>query len=278
MRTFIIFTSSVPDAFSWSLLTSLSPIAPPDSYQNVAQCLLYMFISADCTTSFLCTGKWRFSQTTFQRNTLRLCSCFLRFVASFFFLFLRCFAVSSFSTVSPAFSSAIFDVFSLNNLILIQSNAWRLKPLTNQISKINQLEATKLAHWVGLIFPEIQRFVYKQKFVMSSAMDVEVSTHYFLSETVDFYHDFEGECEDCGRIVPEWSLLQCQYGFCGKFSCTKCGFRCRNCGQYEDRSVSLCLSHALMVYPPCDRCKKQFCDVCSTISVNQVCLLWWRGI
>ncbi|KAM7447385.1 hypothetical protein ABFA07_004393 [Porites harrisoni] len=104
---------------------------------------------------------------------------------------------------------------------------------------------------------------------MSSAMDVGVSSHYFFGDSVDFYHDFQGECEDCGRIVPEWSLLQCQYGFCGKFCCTKCGFRCRNCGQYEDRSVSLCLSHALMVYPPCDGCKKQFCDVCSKISVNQ---------
>ena len=109
---------------------------------------------------------------------------------------------------------------------------------------------------------------------MSSAMDVGVSSHYFFGDSVDFYHDFQGECEDCGRIVPEWSLLQCQYGFCGKFCCTKCGFRCRNCGQYEDRSVSLCLSHALMVYPPCDGCKKQFCDVCSKISVTQVCLLW----
>ena len=40
MRTFIIFTSSVPGAFSLSLLTSLSPIALPDSYKNVAQCLI----------------------------------------------------------------------------------------------------------------------------------------------------------------------------------------------------------------------------------------------
>ena len=40
MRTFIIFTSSVPGASSLSLLTSLSPIALLDSYKNVAQCLI----------------------------------------------------------------------------------------------------------------------------------------------------------------------------------------------------------------------------------------------
>lgn len=106
---------------------------------------------------------------------------------------------------------------------------------------------------------------------MSSAMDVEVPAHYFFNETTDFYHDFHGECEDCGRIVPEWLLLQCQYGFCGKFSCSKCGFRCRKCGDHEPRAVTLCSSHALMVYPPCDGCKKQFCDVCSKMSVAQVC-------
>ena len=40
MRTFIIFTSSVSGAFSLSLFTSLSPIVLPDSYKNVAQCLI----------------------------------------------------------------------------------------------------------------------------------------------------------------------------------------------------------------------------------------------
>lgn len=130
MRTFIIFTSSVPGTFSLSLFTSLSPIALPDSYKNVAQCLFYKFISA------YARANGEFHKRDSQWDTLRLCSCFLRFAASFFFLFLRCFAVSSFSTVSPAFSSAIFNVFSLNNSILIQSNAWRLKKLTNQIFKI----------------------------------------------------------------------------------------------------------------------------------------------
>lgn len=104
---------------------------------------------------------------------------------------------------------------------------------------------------------------------MASVLDVEMPARYFISEAVDFYHDFHGECEDCGRIVPEWSLLQCQYGFCGKFFCQNCGFRCRRCGDDEARAVSICSSHARLVYPPCDGCKKQFCDVCSNISVTQ---------
>ncbi|XP_068755886.1 uncharacterized protein, partial [Montipora capricornis] len=102
-----------------------------------------------------------------------------------------------------------------------------------------------------------------------SAMNVELSAPYFFSETFDFQDGFLGECEDCGRIVPEWSLLQCQYGFCGKFCCTKCGYRCRKCGDDEPRSVSLCSSHAVVIYPLCDGCKKQFCDVCTKISVVQ---------
>ena len=105
---------------------------------------------------------------------------------------------------------------------------------------------------------------------MASVMDVELPARYFFSESVDSYHDFDGECEDCGLIVPEWSLLQCQYGFCGKFFCQNCGFRCRRCGDYEARAVSICSSHARLVYPSCDGCKKQFCDVCSNISVTQV--------
>ena len=107
---------------------------------------------------------------------------------------------------------------------------------------------------------------------MSAGINVEETACYFFSETFDFHHDFHGECEDCGRIVPEWLLLQCQYGFCGKFSCTRCGFRCRKCGDNDPRSVSLCSSHALLIYPVCDGCKKQFCDVCSQVSVAQVCL------
>lgn len=105
---------------------------------------------------------------------------------------------------------------------------------------------------------------------MASVMDVELPARYFFSETIDFYHDFHGECEDCGRIVLERSLLQCQYGFCGKFFCQNCGFRCRRCGDNEPRAVCLCSFHARLVYPPCDGCKKQFCDVCSHISVTQV--------
>ena len=101
-------------------------------------------------------------------------------------------------------------------------------------------------------------------------MNVELSAPYFFSETFDFQDGFLGECEDCGRIVPEWSLLQCQYGFCGKFCCSKCGYRCRKCGDDEPRSVSLCSSHAIVIYPLCDGCKKQFCDVCTKISVVQV--------
>lgn len=101
-------------------------------------------------------------------------------------------------------------------------------------------------------------------------MDVEMPARYFFSEVVDCYHDFDGECEDCGLIVPEWSLLQCQYGFCGKFFCQNCGFRCRRCSDYESRAVSLCSSHARLVYPSCDGCKNQFCDVCTDISVTQV--------
>lgn len=104
---------------------------------------------------------------------------------------------------------------------------------------------------------------------MASVMDVELPARYFCSESVDSYHDFDGECEDCGLLVPEWSLLQCQYGFCGKFFCQNCGFRCRRCGDYEARAVSICSSHARLVYPSCDGCKKQFCDVCSNISVTQ---------
>nr|XP_058969132.1 uncharacterized protein LOC131795568 [Pocillopora verrucosa] len=100
-------------------------------------------------------------------------------------------------------------------------------------------------------------------------MDVEMPARYFFSEVVDCYHDFDGECEDCGLIVPEWSLLQCQYGFCGKFFCQNCGFRCRRCSDYESRAVSLCSSHARLVYPSCDGCKNQFCDVCTDISVTQ---------
>ncbi|XP_015754226.1 PREDICTED: uncharacterized protein LOC107333876 [Acropora digitifera] len=104
---------------------------------------------------------------------------------------------------------------------------------------------------------------------MSAGINLEETACYFFSETFDFHHDFHGECEDCGRIVPEWLLLQCQYGFCGKFSCTRCGFRCRKCGDDDPRSVSLCSSHALLIYPVCDGCKKQFCDVCSQVSVAQ---------
>lgn len=117
---------------------------------------------------------------------------------------------------------------------------------------------------------EAQRFVYKQLTLVASVMDVEMPARYFFSEAVDCYHDFDGECEDCGLIVPEWSLLQCQYGFCGKFFCQNCGFRCRRCGDYESRAVSLCSSHARLIYPSCDGCKNQFCDVCTDISVTQV--------
>lgn len=107
---------------------------------------------------------------------------------------------------------------------------------------------------------------------MASVMDVEMPARYFINEGVDFYHDFHGECEDCGRAVPEWSLSQCQYGFCGKFFCQNCGFRCRRCGDYEARAVTICSSHARLVYPPCDGCQKQLCDVCTVISVTQVCI------
>lgn len=117
---------------------------------------------------------------------------------------------------------------------------------------------------------------------MASVMDVEMPARYFINEGADFYHDFHGECEDCGRAVPEWSLSQCQYGFCGKFFCQNCGFRCRRCGDYEARAVTICSSHARLVYPPCDGCQKQFCDVCTVTSVTQVCIyiyfICWRGV
>lgn len=147
------------------------------------------------------------------------------------------------------------------------------KRLTNEKAKNRPIRYLEMGAFSAR-FARYRKFngLFINNCAMSSAMDVEVPARYFFSDAVDFYHDFHGECEDCGRIVPEWSLIQCQYGFCGKFCCPKCGFRCRKCGDHEPRSVSLCSSHAAMVYPRCDGCKKQFCDICSKILVNQVCL------
>lgn len=58
---------------------------------------------------------------------------------------------------------------------------------------------------------------------MASVMDVELPARYFFSEAVDFYHDFHGECEDCGRIVPE-CCCNVNMAFVGNFSAKTADF------------------------------------------------------
>lgn len=156
------------------------------------------------------------------------------------------------------------------------------KRITNENAKNQPIRSFKIGAHSCALHTGNPTVCLQTKVAMSSVMDVQVPARYFFNEAAEFYHDFHGECEDCGQIVPEWSLIQCQYGFCGRFCCSRCGFRCRECGDFEPRSVSLCSSHAVVVYPPCDGCKKQFCDVCSKISVTQVSiyflfyLVTWR--
>lgn len=82
--------------------------------------------------------------------------------------------------------------------------------------------------------------------------------------------DLYGECEDCGRITAEWQLDQCQYGFCGRFSCRSCGFRCVHCRDFNPRSVALCRVHSNIAFPFCNDCKKRYCDECTDIKVTKV--------
>ena len=185
----------------------------------------------------------------FTFGSLLLFLIFTLFCSEFF----RCFSIRHIG------SSFLSQPIKSNNLEKFQPmKRWRCSQ-----SNYSELQGRRA-------LAEAQRFVYKQLTPVASVMDVEMPARYFFSEVVDCYHDFDGECEDCGLIVPEWSLLQCQYGFCGKFFCQNCGFRCRRCGDYESRAVSLCSSHARLVYPSCDGCKNQFCDVCTDISVTQV--------
>ncbi|XP_031554460.1 uncharacterized protein LOC116291426 [Actinia tenebrosa] len=81
--------------------------------------------------------------------------------------------------------------------------------------------------------------------------------------------DVYGECEDCGRITAEWQLDQCQYGFCGRFTCRSCGFRCVHCRDLNPRSVALCQVHSNIAFPFCNDCNKRYCDECTDIEVKK---------
>ena len=103
---------------------------------------------------------------------------------------------------------------------------------------------------------------------VSVAVNFFENFQYYVSQN---YHDLHGECEDCQAAVPEWELEQCQLGFCGRFFCRSCGFRCERCENLRDpRSVCLCTFHARSVRPFCTGCRKRFCDLCTTVTLKQV--------
>lgn len=79
-----------------------------------------------------------------------------------------------------------------------------------------------------------------------------------------------GECEDCGEMTEGWVLDQCQYGFCGRFSCRQCSFSCVRCRNYNPRSVTLCGRHTNIAFPECNECNRRFCDECTTVRVKKV--------
>ncbi|KAK3742385.1 hypothetical protein QZH41_012020 [Actinostola sp. cb2023] len=100
---------------------------------------------------------------------------------------------------------------------------------------------------------------------MAFLVDVNYPIEEFSVQNDEFY----GECEDCGEVTAERLLDQCQYGFCGRFSCRQCRFSCDRCRDFSPRSMSLCARHTHVVYPRCSECNRRYCDECTSIKVRK---------
>ena len=68
-------------------------------------------------------------------NTWSFCSCFLRFAASFFFRFFRCFAVSSFSASPSAMLDLLSELIQSNQRTLKYFNQRKGEDVANQMSR-----------------------------------------------------------------------------------------------------------------------------------------------
>lgn len=97
---------------------------------------------------------WPHFEHYLRDETWSFCSCFLRFAASFFFRFFRCFAVSSFDASPSAMLDLPSQLIQSNQRISKYRNQWKGDNLANQMSRNGKMRA----------LPEIQRLFTNKHF------------------------------------------------------------------------------------------------------------------